>query len=541
MSTPQSQIYICSGVRLDNRYQHTIEFDSLSDQKEYFAEKVVKTFSAYSYYRNKWSLKVEATMAQASTWNYCYIVSPGESRYRYYFINSIKYISDSTVELELELDVMQTYYAMYSLLPCFVERTHVTDDTPGANTVPEGLEMGSYYNYHQFDMEWPKDMGILVLSAVDLLSGPWEGRPELVQMAPATELSGVYSGLSVYAYDKPTTLTTRLKDLELTGKIDGVVAIWMYPKILVTLKNKTWDTIGNDGAIVSGVINDTTNLGTGATHYRFLDEKIFQGYTPKNKKLYTHPYNLRYCTNNAGEKAEFTFENWTGDPEFSIFGAIGPDATVRLAPVKYNSSGSQVNYDEGINLGNFPHCAWNSDTYKVWLAQNYNQLAHSTQSAAVSGLVGAGTLIAGIATMNPALIGAGALATYNGYNQITGIMAQKEDAQAQPPQAKGNHSTTVNVTAKRQTFSLYWKCIRKEYAQQLDDFFTLYGYRINRVIEPNLKARKAFTFVKTVGCKIAGGMIQTEDVVKIQSIFDAGVTLWRNPHRVGDYTQDNSL
>ena len=153
MSTPQSNIYICSGVRLDNRQQHTIHFETLAKQREFFAGKVVKTFSAYSYHRRKWKLKVEATMAQAQQWNYLYIVQPGSPDYQYYFINSVEYLSDSTVELDLELDVMQTYMQQYSLLPCFVERTHAGNDTVGINTVPEDLELGPYYTYHNYDME----------------------------------------------------------------------------------------------------------------------------------------------------------------------------------------------------------------------------------------------------------------------------------------------------------------------------------------------------------------------------------------------------
>lgn len=550
MSTPQSNIYICSGVRLDNRQQHTIHFKTVTEQREFFAGKVVKTFSAYSYHRRKWKLKVDATMAQAMTWNYLYIVQPGTPQYQYYFINSVDYLNDSTVELDLELDVMQTYLGQYMVLPCFVERTHVSNDAVGANTVPEGLEMGPYFNYYQTDLTGFNQMGVLVLSAVNL-ADVWE-KAEDVKMSPAMNYSGVYSGLSVYAFSNTEALTNKLRQLDKYGKIDAIVSIWMYPRAFITLKDGqsgeavTWADLDANKttfqtALVSGVINDANSLSVTLATYNNYDEKLFEGYTPKNNKLYTYPYNLLYCTNNAGETANYRFEYFnTARPQFAMYSAVGPDATVKMCPDQYNMATAHVNYDEGISLGNFPQCAFNSDSYKVWLAQNYNQLKHSSDTAMTSALIGAGTAIAGLATGNMVMAGGGAMAVLGGVNQVNSIMAQKEDAKAQPPQAKGTFSTAVNMTAGRQTFSIYYKCIRKEYAQQLDDFFTMYGYRVNRVMTPNTRVRKGFTFIKTAGCKISGGM-PNEDVTHIQNIFDNGITFWTDGDLVGNYNIDNSL
>lgn len=543
MSTPQSTIYICSGVRLDNRQQHSIYFDTEADQREYFAGKVVKTFSAYSYHRRKWKLKVEATMAQAMQWNYLYIVQPGTPQYHYYFINAVDYVNDSTVELDLELDVMQTYLKRFELKPCFVERTHVADDTVGANTVPEGLELGQYYNYYQWDFTGFKSMGVFVLSAVNM-ADVWE-KTEDVKIAPASSPSGVYSGLSVYAFASTEVLTNKLRQLEKYGKIDAIVSIWVYPKAMVTLKDGssgkavTWGDLESNGttyqtALVSGVVNDTNLLTTGAMNYTEVSEYLFEGYEPINKKLYTYPFNMLYCTNNTGETAEYRFEWFKQNPQFALYGAVGPDATIKLCPDGYNMATAHVNYDEGISLGNFPQCAWNSDTYKVWLAQNYNQLKSSMAGAVTSTIIGAGSAVAGLATGNFMAAGGGAVATIGGAQQIGAILAQKEDAKAQPPQAKGTFSTGVNMTAGRQTFSFYYKCIRKEYAQQIDDYFSMYGYRINRVMTPKLNVREWFTYIKTLGCKIKGN-IPNEDMVHIQNIFDNGVTFWTNGDEIGSY------
>ena len=547
MSTPMSQVYICSGVRLDNRYQHTIWFASTEAQRNYFAGKVVRAFSAYSHHRRNWELKVEASVADAQAWNYLYVVNPGVKPY-YYFINRVEYVSDTTVKLWLELDVMQTNLFDMERLPCFVERQHTTTDGIGEHTVPEGLEFGPYWNYHIYDMEDMSEMGILVLSAVDL------GKEFSKEIDPVVSygstINGVYSGLGVYAFDGWLYLENKLKTLDELGKIDAVVAIWMYPKNLVTLDEYGGIITGPTCAWSDfnweenkcGYVVEVTAKSTTLALFNNYDEPLFQGYTPQNKKLFAYPYNLLYVTGNQGDKAEYRFEQFTDGETygFNLYGAISPDAGVKLAPVGYNLPGAVTNYDEGVTLSNFPPCAWDSDTYKVWLAQNYNQLAHATDSAVITGLAGLGTMVAGAATGNLAMAGTGAVGAYHGYSQIQGIMAQKEDAKAQPPQAKGTFSSSVNVASGRQTFSFYYKCIRKEYAKQIDDYFTMFGYRVNRVQVPNINARPAFTFVKTVGCKITGGM-SNEDITQIERIFDNGITFWKTGDKIGDYSQANAV
>ena len=557
MSTPLTTIYFCTGVLLDSRYQHTIYFDSVAEQREYFAGKVGTnaTFPANSYHRRSWELKINTDIENARLWNYAFVENPGEKTI-YYFVNKVEYVNDATVKITLELDVMQTNIIEIKngLLPCFVERQHTVTDVVGDNTVPESLEIGTYYNYHTFDLEALKEMGILVMSTIDLT--------ELYDVddtktAYARNFNGVYSGLGVYGFNDIKKLEAQLEKLDTAGKADAVTAIWMYPKSMIRL----YDAFDNDEeyswadfpwgqqycANVKGVDPKGVNLA-GYTNY---NDKIFQGYTPKNNKVYTYPYNLLYCTGNQGGKAEYRFEYFHDNGNlypFMMYGAISPDVGVKIAPDLYNSFGGNSNYDEGLALGNYPPCAWDSDTYKVWLAQNYNQLQHGMESTVGSALLGLGMIVAGAvgtaatgglgAAAGVGAIGAGISTLYGAHNQISGIMAQKEDAKAQPPQAKGAISTTVNVANGKQTFSFYYKCLRAEQARQIDDYFTMFGYRINRVQTPNIKARPVYTYVKTAGCLIRGNM-SNEDIVTIERIFDNGVTFWTFGDWIGFYDQNN--
>ena len=88
MSTPATNIYLCSGVPLNNRYDHTLYFANAAAQLTYFSGKVVRTLNDYSYVRKSWKLKVAATMEAARVWSYLYFQNGTGKRY-FYFIKQI--------------------------------------------------------------------------------------------------------------------------------------------------------------------------------------------------------------------------------------------------------------------------------------------------------------------------------------------------------------------------------------------------------------------------------------------------------------------
>lgn len=530
MSTPQSIINICSGVRLDNRYEHTIYFASDSAQQEYFAGKVVKTFPAYSYLRKSWPLQVEATMEQAKTWSYLYFRN-GSGKIYYYFINNVEYKNDHMVELTLELDVVQTYLEEIreGLLPCFVERQHTETDGFGEHTLDEGLETGELMDLSSVDVDSMMNLCILVLATIN---------PNYTDTVKPVDALGymynnVFSGLTVWAVNASqwNELTGKLDSLSGAGFLDGIVSMWMYPKDLVTLGGESSWNDGELFKVVAGCAGKTVNLPGG---YARPDRQ------PVNNKLNGYPYNFLYVTNNQGTASAFRYERFS-DPtsiKFSISGVVSPDASAKMYPLNYN--GLVINYEQGMSMGGYPSCAWDADVYKLWLAQNQNQNQHAMTTA---GLTIAGGIVAGgVSALTGNLMGAaGGIATaIHGGQQIGALMAQHRDMAVQPPQSRGSYSSSVNVSAGKHTFTLIHKGVSLEQLDRLDAYMTMYGYKLNTVRKPNLCARPAFTYIKTVGSAITANLC-TEDLIKITSIFDQGVTFWVNGDKIADYTQNNQV
>ena len=132
----------------------------------------------------------------------------------------------------------------------------------------------------------------------------------------------------------------------------------------------------------------------------------------------------------------------------------------------------------------------------------------------------------------------GLSAASHGASQIASLLSQRADKEIQPPQAKGTYSSSVNIATEHQTFTFMKKSIDRQHAMIIDDYFDLYGYKTNRVKVPNRNVRENWTYTKTIGCHVSGNFC-TEDLRKIQSIYDNGVTFWVNGDRIGSYGLTN--
>lgn len=541
MSAPQSTVYVCSGVRLDARYVNSIYFGNRAAQEAYFAGKVKATFSACTYLRKTWPLQLQATMEQAKAWNYLYFQN-GVGKVYYYFINQIEYKNDSCIILHLELDVLQTYLFDMTLLPSFIERQHTVTDAVGDNTIEEGLDVGELTN-NGVQHFGNYRLCIMVMCSINPNSAT---QTAANQRALPYMYNGVFSGVKIWAIhpDKWQAWGNQIETLDELGVTDAILAMWMYPMSMVKLAGEaTWGDVDIAQPVEAALSEDESliawSLGTPPDNVN--------GYTPKNKKLLCYPYCFAYATDNQGGSAVYRYERFKDRLcTFVMSGSLSPDGGMHMTPQDYN--GVAKNYHEGMTLSGYPTCAWDSDTYKLWLAQNQNQNRNNLIGAGGKILAGAAIALGGAAasaTGLGAIPGAGGIAAgggmvVSGLQDIAGQLAQRHDRDIDPPQARGNFSSSVNITNDEHCFTFYKKSCTAETAKSIDDFFTMFGYKINRVQTPNINARPAFTYVKTKACNLQGNMCN-EDILKVCSIFDNGITWWKDGNKIGDYSQDNTV
>ena len=109
-----------------------------------------------------------------------------------------------------------------------------------------------------------------------------------------------------------------------------------------------------------------------------------------------------------------------------------------------------------------------------------------------------------------------------------------------PNQAKGTNSGTIDVATRSKDFYFRQMQVSSEYAKINDDYFDMFGYATHKVKIPNRSVRPQWNYVKTNGCVLKGNA-PADDIRKICSIYDSGITFWKNPSEVGNYSLDNSL
>lgn len=500
---PSSKIKIMKDIPFNDTYKYTTKFASESAQITYFNSKVKFNVDDCMYLRKEQVIRVPYVADDLLDCNYIAFQNVGYGRKWFYaFITNVEYVNDSVSNISYKLDVMQTWQFDYEVKPSFVEREHPSIDTIGSNTIPENLETGEYtytdlgisslFNLYQ----------IVVASTFD----------ESFNSSTGGMYGGVYSGLTYNVFSTFSDCNEFLEQATTRNLSDGIVSIFMLPIAFCYDYQQT--------------LPDSFVLDRDKQHTHI------NGYVPRNKKLFTYPYNMLYVTNNEGLSANYPFEFFSSNNcTFQVTGAMCATPEVMMTPLNYK--GCSKNYNESLTVGNFPQCAYNIDTFKAFIAQNAMKLTVGAVTD-IGKVVGGGAM----AYATGGMMG-GEMAVQGGMS-ILNTLATVYDKSTLPPQSRGGHSSIINMANEIKGFQFYYCQIRAEYARIIDEYFDVYGYATHRVKVPNINTRPYWNYVKTIDVTIVGS-VPSDDLETIRRVHDSGVTFWKNPNQIGDYTLNNSI
>lgn len=521
-----TEVYLLN-VPLENDYKNTLYFTSKESQTEFFKSKKVHSFTDFSYQRKDNIIRIPKHIDDL--WNCNYVMYQNKkysNKWFYCFITDMEYINDGTTQIKIETDVIQTWLFDYTLKESFVEREHVSDDSVGLHTIPEGLELGDYVVNSVTKKESLNYRGYLIGSTIDLSQSTIDKDTDNVGGAV---YNGVFSGVKYYYFGTTTDIVKKLKAVAKAGKSDAIVSIFCVPTTLIdgggsgaidetsTVKSQDWDY-----AIMGGTSDIAPNKPT-----------TLNGYIPRNNKLKCFPYQYLYASNNSGGSAIYHYELFSTDKtDFKIYSAVTPGMSIKLVPKNYNNVSENV--DNGLNLGKFPTCSWNNDAYTNWLTQNAVNIGLSVASSTLSIAGGIGMMATGGGAI------AGASAITSGALGVASSLGQIYEHSLIPPQAEGNvNSGDVTFSSGNLTFTLYQMSIKQEYAKIIDKYFDMYGYKVNMVKVPNKAHRGRWWFTKTIDANIDGA-IPNNDMNKIKECYNRGITFWRNVNEIQNYSLSNN-
>lgn len=504
---PDTNIRVLKNCPLDNTYDHTIFFTSRAQQTAYFQSLTKHKFEKQSYARvQRGMLRLERKAEDLYDCNYLMFQNSsfGE-KWFYAFITGVEYVNNVTSEITFEIDVMQTWFFDYTLEQCYVEREHVLNDAIGANLLSEPVELGEY-TFDGFTTSGKMKTPIVVLA-----SNVGENGQEF----HGGMIGGIYSGVTYSQYACTDAGIQKLNEDLGNFKtwdelVENIVACFMY-------YHEFMDT-HTEGGVTSW--RPATYQISKPKHYSDID-----GYVPRNNKLFTYPYNYLLVTTDTGESFEGRYEYFsTDDCTFNIIGDVSPDPQVMCEPRFYKGCGYLRN--ERITLSAFPQCTFNIDAFKAWFAQtasNPSTISNAAQMAMSGAEIGGG-------------VGAGVGAALSLLETSIGGML----SWINPPEVKGTTKTSVSYASGSKDFYFFPCTIRADFAKRIDDFFDVYGYKVNQHKIPNRNGRAHWNYVKNGYTNIKGSL-PADDMSKIVSIYNRGITFWNDGNEIGNYSLNNYI
>lgn len=520
-----SKVILCKGIKMDRDYKDVIDYTE-EQMLNLCLEHKVTDASDFNYVReNGGQLNVPYSIDICLKANYMAFQNPDYSRKWFFaWVDEVHYIAPGTTRIIFTIDYWSTWFYKFNVGQCFIIREHVKIDNIGQHTLDEGLETGEYYanenpvpiNLTEFAYVLSTTVGFKVDDSYKLI---------VDENATCGGIyNGIFNGTNYFISATADPMVEAINSITKAGKIATINGLFTYPGRLI---GSVQEIAPNKGLF------KLLNSNSAFTDFVSIDRQDnIQGYVPKNNKLLCYPYNYLLVNNGSGQSNiyRYEFSNNPGKIDFTVAGVICPGGSIRLNPSSYNGT---ADFIEGINLGKFPICGFAVDMYTNWLTQNSVNIGGSEISTDLVNAVNSGidaTSKAGIGDI------AGA------FNSVYSNMIQTKQHSLIPVVSKGNvNGGDVIASNKNLNFQFYKMSIHAEYARKIDEFFTRFGYKVNRLDKPYINARPYWDYLQIAGNDDLGsGEMPQKAIDTINNCARAGVTIWHDHDNIGNYSLDNS-
>lgn len=540
-----SQIILAQNINMDKQYTNVLSY-SESQMLTLCRENQVASANNHSFLRATGTILVEFSYAQCLQANYIAFQNPDYSnKWFFAFIDDVIYKGDRNCELKFTVDAWSTWFDKWQKKTCFINRQHTNNDTIGANTVPENIDVGEVkQEFITEDLAYGNDFGYWIAVASNWKIKDGSTGFEVLDSDKGTQFAGVtvydntVFGSQLFLIHITSTsdfanLYLLIARSNMDGHVEDIQNIFVLPDVAIQ-QSKIVSHTAKMGDNLSFTFY-TMNYDLSPEKFNTVINKItsYNDYTPKNKKCFVYPYNYLLVSNNQGSNniykyEDFTTSNCVFENQFSI--AIGGSG--RVVPKNYK--GMETNDDEALPLGKYPTCAWSSDAFTNWLTQNSVNLATSL-ALTIGGVAGA--VATGGATLPVAVAGVTSVA-----GNIAGTIGQFRQASLLPNISGGQATGDVIWSCNRNLFSFRQMRAKTEYMRIIDDYFTRFGYAVKRLETPNITGRRYWNYVEIGSSEEIGyGDVPSKYMDIINNACRRGVTIWHNHANIGNYSLSNTI
>lgn len=531
---PDSIIYILSGVECDRDYNHIKWFNSRAEQQSYMLDHRIKTYDKCYYVRDGVAM-IDAWADDIYSANYMMFQNSAFSdRWFYAFITEVRYENNRTAEVHYTIDLWQTWWMDCKIGECFVEREHVLDDRVGLHTIPEGLEYGelniakeTLLTNFSYQIVYGCEIAIS-----DAQLQPIENQPTWFS---GSTLGRVFQGSKLGYTEKPDDMLQFLQNIITAGYSNTILQVFTIPKAL--------SPSANDESLVK---------------YKELPlfPDNFYGYKPHNNKMFCSPYCDYLVYAPTGDNMVLHPELF-GDnkPEIFIRGNKSAQPQVLISPRHYKGI-STTDYTKGFTLNYGEKGSFLYDAYQAEIAsygfqnlpQSSKELGETLGTLArygggllgntVSAIGGYGETSAKTGSNMIGAVGAVGAVGVGGATSILNTLAQYSKDTHDTSRLSGASNGNILWSSQLKDARCQVKMIRAEYARTIDQFFDMYGYRVNRVKRPQMEGRPSWNYIKCKNVALTG-KIPVEAEMLIKSVIESGVTFWKTTFH--NYSANNKI
>lgn len=539
-----NELMICADVPLDASQVRQLSFADKNEQYNYFRSKAIRVFTDFKYIREHRGVKVPVNAEEIG--NACYLCFKNQASGKWYyaFVTQVIYINPETSLLNFEIDVYQTFLFEMVIRDCDISREHVANDDFKTNTVQEPVDVGDYVIAHEevqvlgdLDSNYP----FIILSAIDLLSDPGTLEEPKVTAAQGGVYGGLPSAVRAYLVEpnqwETSSITAIMEALSSYPWVSqSILAIYAVPSFgfsgTVTVRQSAM-------GFNIGVISDSSSpFRSGAGGALIGWQSKFPSY--KNKKMYNSQFSFIECLLPNGNR--FVLK-----PEFIKDSApvVMLVSTLIPAPNFYFYTPDYCGAEEDFllnanNISGFPCFPVQNNTYPLQTAQAEatNTLVHSQNRSNIFWDT-VGNVVQSVFTGDPLNV----LSTgIDAYKNVRSELQSSERDRQRIGQMQTNVSLTgasggglaTFIASKKLEILYRWWTVKPEFAEKIEQFFDVYGYKVSRFGVPNLNSRPRYNYIKCNNVNIYGN-IPNEFLQPLRNMFINGFTLWHDKNNVGTY------
>lgn len=440
--TPNTEI-TCATVPWDASYRDIVRFDNEGLRSQYFSEVAENGYrfnlTGMVYLRYGEPIRVNAPFSMVNQCNYLIVRNPiqpipstidgaGVPQRKpdvfYYFINDVKYVAPNTTQLNVQLDVWQTYYDRISFGMCYINKGHIgianENSTPfnlrDYLTDTEGLNIGDEYDItHQWFINFQDEAPYVVIMSNTALEDDYGSvaSPKL-STSRGDMADGMPNGARSYAMSSEDFIQFMTNISDYPWVSQGISMITVVPRVFCQVSQTTVE--------LAGVTAYRLAPNPDADGTTFIIDDIFSKFEIPDRykhlyKFFTSPYSFIEMTGlNGGEiilKNEcLTIGTDTESGKENAFKLVSrsictpPHIRGMVMPDGYNSAnndtsqdGFTVDYispsgekyttyfgageylDLAVMFQNFPQFSIVNNMYLYYMASNAHTLRYQFESA----------------------------------------------------------------------------------------------------------------------------------------------------------------